>query len=114
MFDRVLNTPRLHYMPRHNLMKLNLRKNFWNSLLDFFFPRNIREKEALKEQYVLKKVRKKFIDYCKISIKVLPVFLLLFLLLLFFCQPCKRLQNCNSVFLILKIFQYGGLSSLFY
>ena len=111
MFDRVLNTPRLHYMPRHNLMKLNLRKKFWNSLLDFFSTRNVRGKEALKE---LKKVRKKFIDYCKISIKVLPVFLLLFLLLLFFCQPCKRLQNCNSVFLILKIFQYGGLTSLFY
>ena len=34
----------------------------------------------------------------------LPVFFSLFS-----CHPCPRLRNCKSVFLILKISQYGGL-----
>ena len=34
--------------------------------------------------------------------------LVLFSFFSFFCQPYPGLRNCKTVFLILKIFQYGG------
>ena len=43
------------------------------------------------------------------ALKLLVLFFFFSFFFSFFCQPCLRLRNCKSVFLILKISEYGGL-----